>query len=173
MLAYQRGESDLLYRKFYLLTTCDVPESDETLVDDVLGVDLGIVEIATTSDAESFSGEVIEAKRPWYSERRAILQSVGTRSVKRRLRGLSGKERRFRADVNHVISQPLVQKARRTKRAIALEELSGIRTRTRVRKAQRARHHRWSVHQLSAFIDYKAILAGVPVVLVDPRNTSG
>ena len=174
MLAYQRGESDLLYRKgrFYLLATCDVPESDETLVDDVLGVDLGIVEIATTSDGDSVNGERVEAKRQWYAERRAILQSVGTDSAKRHLKRLSGKERRFRADVNHVISKDLVQKAKRTKRAIALEDLSGIRTRTRVRKAQRARHHSWSFHQLRAFIVYKAILAGVPVVLVDPRNTS-
>ncbi|MCH8961782.1 MAG: transposase, partial [Bacteroidetes bacterium] len=62
LLAYQQGESDLIYRKgrdghlsqFYLLATCDVPEADETLVDDVLGIDLGIVEIATTSDGDSF-----------------------------------------------------------------------------------------------------------------------
>ncbi len=45
-------------------------------------------------------------------------------------------------------------------------------SRTRVRKAQRARHHSWSFFQLRGFLTYKAILAGVPVVLVDPRNTS-
>ena len=180
LLEYQKGESDLVYRKgrhgrpsqFFLLATCDVPESDEVLVDDVLGIDLGIVEIATTSDGDSFNGALVEAKRQWYAERRRMLQSVGTKSAKRYLKRLAGKEKRFRANVNHVISKTLVQRAQHTKRAIALEDLSGIRTRTRVRKAQRARHHSWSFFQLRAFLTYKSILAGVPVVLVDPRNTS-
>ena len=30
----------------------------------------------------------------------------------------------------------------------------------------------WAFHQLRAFIEYKAELAGIPVVKVDPRNTS-
>ncbi len=71
LLEYQKGESDLVYRPpkgsgkgfFFLLATCDVPEDDETLVDDVLGIDLGIVEIATTSDGDRFNGALVEAKR--------------------------------------------------------------------------------------------------------------
>lgn len=157
LLAYQQGESDLIYRKgrVYLLAT-DVPEEDEEAVDGVPGVDLGIVEIATTSDGDSQSGDEIEAKRQWYAKRRAVLQSVGTKSAKRRLRGLSGRERRFRADVNHRISKTLVREAKDTKRAIALEDLTGIRARTTVRHGQRARHHSWSFYQLRQFIDYKA-----------------
>ena len=174
MLFAQRGESDLVYRRgmFFLLATCDVPEDDGALVDDVLGIDLGIVEIATDSTGESFNGSLIESKRQWYAERRSTLQSIGTPSAKRHLKRLAGKEKRFRADVNHCISKTLVKKAKDTGRAIALEDLSGIRDRITVRKAQRARHHRWSFFQLRAFLTYKAILAGVPIVSVDPRNTS-
>ena len=174
LLAYQQGESGLVYRKgrFYLLATCDVPEEDEKAVDGVLGVDLGIVEIATDSDGDSFSGEQVEAKRKWYAGRRAILQSVGTKSAKRRLRQLSGRERRFRADTNHRISKTLVRKAKDTKRAIALEDLTGIRKQTTVRKSQRARHHSWSFYQLRQFIAYKSQRAGIPVLLVDPAYTS-
>ena len=64
-LIAQRGESDLVYRHgmFFLLATCDVPEDDGVLVDDVLGIDLGIVEIATTSDGDRFNGSLVEAKR--------------------------------------------------------------------------------------------------------------
>jgi IS605 OrfB family transposase len=65
-----------------------------------------------------------------------------------------------------------VAEAQRTKRAIALEDLKGIRTRVRARKPQRATLHSWSFHQLRSFINYKAKLAGVRVVFVDPRNTS-
>ncbi|MGQ9905228.1 MAG: RNA-guided endonuclease InsQ/TnpB family protein, partial [Anaerolineae bacterium] len=97
----------------------------------------------------------------------------GSLSAKRHLRKLAGRQHRFQKDVNHQISKRLVAKAQRTNRAIALEELMGIRARTRARGAeQRARHSNWSFAQLRAFIEYKARLAGVPVVLVDPKHTS-
>jgi predicted transposase len=48
----------------------------------------------------------------------------------------------------------------------------GIRGRVTVRTAQRADAHSWAFWQLRRFIVYKAALAGVPAVLVDPRNTS-
>src|SRR5690606_34392207 len=107
---------------FYLLATCDVPEEDEEAVEGVLGVDLGIVEIATDSDGESFSGEIIDRKRKQYAAHRAGLQSTGTRSAKRRLKKVSGRQRRFQRHVNHVISKRLVEKAKDTGRAIALED---------------------------------------------------
>lgn len=55
---------------------------------------------------------------------------------------------------------------------IALEELSGIRERTVVRKSQRRQHSSWSFADLRAKITYKAQLAGLPIIAVDPRNTS-
>ncbi|TAK13527.1 MAG: transposase, partial [Anaerolineae bacterium] len=58
-----------------------------------------------------------------------------------------------------------------TCRAIALEDLSGIR-KAPVRRSQRSRHSNWSFHQLRQFVSYKAERAGVRVILVDPRNTS-
>jgi IS605 OrfB family transposase len=82
------------------------------------------------------------------------------------------KEARYAADVNHQISKQLVEKAKRTKRAIVLEELSGIRQRVRVQKARRAEVGSWSFGLLRAFVEYKAKIAGVPVITVDPKNTS-
>ncbi|MCX6655722.1 MAG: transposase, partial [Candidatus Bathyarchaeota archaeon] len=103
---------------------------------------------------------------------KAVLQRVGSESAKRHLRKLSGKERRFKKQTNHVISKELVSVAEGTKRAIALEDLKGIRTRTTVRYEQRGRHGKWAFNQLRAFVDYKAKLSGVPVLVVDPRDTS-
>ncbi len=57
-------------------------------------------------------------------------------------------------------------------RGIAVEDLSGIRDRITVRRKQRAVLHSWSFLQLRSFLEYKSALAGVPIVAVDPRNTS-
>lgn len=41
-----------------------------------------------------------------------------------------------------------------------------------VRHEQRRERMGWAFYQLRAFLTYKALAAGVVVVLVDPRNTS-
>jgi IS605 OrfB family transposase len=174
MLAMRQGESDLLYHRgeWYLLVTCEVEEPEPLDVDDVLGVDLGVTNIATNSDGTTYSGSTIKRVRYRHRRLRNRLQKKGTLSAKRRLRRLAGQEARFAKDTNHTISKRLVREAQRTKRAIALETLKHIRTRVRARKSQRTVLHSWSFFQLLAFVTYKARLAGVPVVLVDPRNTS-
>lgn len=174
LLESRIGETDLVYRKgnFYLLAVCEVPEPTPSDVDDVLGVDFGITKLATDSDGQSYSGEQVEAKRQWYADRRATLQKVGTRSAKRKLRKMSGKQRCYQADVNHVISKKLVEKAKDTTRAVAIEDLTGIRKRAKVRKSQRAKHSNWAFRQLRTLLEYKAALSGVRVLHVDPRNTS-
>jgi IS605 OrfB family transposase len=60
----------------------------------------------------------------------------------------------------------------RTKRAIVLEFLAGIRSRVTVRSGQRGRLGKWVFYQLRAFVEYKAKLVGLPVLMVDPRDTS-
>jgi putative transposase len=173
-LAYRQGESDLVYRRgtFYLLAVCDLPELQAQPVEGVLGVDLGIVNLASDSDGAFQAGDRIEHHRQRYTNRRQALQKVGTPSTKRRLRQLKGRQRRFQKDTNHIISKRLVQKAKDTNRAIALEELTHIRSRTTVRKSGQARHSNWAFRQLRQFISYKARLAGVPILLVDPKHTS-
>lgn len=170
----QRGEADLIFRdgRFYLAVTLDVPEPEPFDPEGTLGVDLGIVNLAADSDGETHTGDAVEKCRAHYDKRRATLQSVGTRSARRKLAKTRRREARFRADTNHQISKQIVEKAQRTKRQIAVEELTGIRTRIRARRPQRSRQAGWAFAQLREFIEYKATLAGVPVVAVDPRNTS-
>lgn len=174
LLKHQHGESDLVYIRgdFYLFATCEIEDPEQIEPVDVLGIDLGIVNIATDSDGQTFSGSQVNNVRHRHRRLRKKLQAKQTKSAKRRLKKLSGKEARFAKDVNHAISKRIVEKAQRTKRAIALEELKGIRNRVRARKPQRATLHSWSFHQLGDFIGYKAQRAGVPIIFVDPRNTS-
>lgn len=169
-----RGECDLVYRRgeFYLHQCCDVDEPPIDDVDDFLGVDLGIANIATDNDGTFYQGKAMKAVRYRQRQLRRKLQAKRTHSAKRRLRKLSGKEQRFATDTNHVISKKIVQTAKDTGRGIALEDLTHIRKRVTARRGQRAILHSWSFAQLRTFIEYKAKLHGVPVVAVDPRNTS-
>ncbi|MEV8561854.1 transposase [Streptomyces sp. NPDC051917] len=172
---YRQGESDLVERdgEFYLLATCDVPETDlKENPDGFLGVDLGIVNIATTSDGDVLAGRGLNRYRARQMRLRAKLQKKGTESAKRRLKERSRREWRFAANTNHVISKRIVAEAERTSRGIALEDLKGIRARVRLTKPQRAAVHSWAFAQLGQFLAYKARRAGVPLVLVDPAYTS-
>lgn len=175
MLATQKGETDLVYRKgeWFLYATCEVAQAEPIEATDALGIDLGIVNLATDSDGDVYTGEAVDRKRQWSASRRAALQKVGTKSAKRHLRKLAGRQRRYQKNINHLISTRIVAKAERTKRTIAIEDLKGIRERIRVRgPKQRARHSNWAFSQLRAFLSYKAQRAGIEVVAVDPRNTS-
>ena len=181
--AYQRarmeaiqGQADLLYRKgrWYLAVTLDVPTPPTEPAEEPLGVDLGIVNLATDSDGQTYSGAAIEHTRQQVGTLKAALQTRGTKSARRHLKQLSGREARFHRDTNHRISKQIVSKAKHSHKGIALEDLRHIRSRTErtVRKSQRHRHASWAFFQLRAFIAYKAALAGVPVRYVSPRDTS-
>lgn len=149
---------------------------------DVLGVDLGRTDIAHTSDDTDWSGQQLTAVRDRYSRQRRGLQkkaSKGTRSTRRRCRELlarlSGREHRFQRHTNHTISKDLVDNAHESGRAIALEDLTGIRERTNQeprKKTERRRSNSWAFFQLRQFVTYKAALAGVPVHLVPAAYTS-
>jgi putative transposase len=173
LLQGQQGESDLalIHGEFYLLATCEVETPEPQDIHDVLGCDLGIVNLAVDSDGEEFSGEAVEDNRRKFEHRRKNLQKKQTKSAKRKLRKISGKQTRFQSHTNHTISKRLVRKAQDTHRAIALEDLSGIRE-APVRRKQRSKHANWSFYQLRQYISYKAELAGIPVIFVDPKYTS-
>jgi IS605 OrfB family transposase len=175
LLASRQGESDLIYHDgtFYLAATCNVDNPDPSEVTEFLGVDFGVVEIASTSDGKNYSGAAIKGVRHRHRRLRTKLQKKQTRAAKRRLKKLSGKEARFGKHSNHCIAKEIVETARRTGRGIAIEELTGIRERIKARHGdQRAVLHSWAFAQLRAFLEYKAILAGVLLVVVDPRNSS-
>lgn len=170
-----RGQADLIYRdgKFYLAVVIDIPDpGDLAEPEEWLGVDLGIVNIATDSDGTTHSGKGLRALRRRHLCLRRRLQAKRTKSATRLLRKRRQKEARMARDINHCISKQLVGKAKDTDRGIALEDLEGIRDRITVRRTQRADLHSWAFHQLRTFIAYKATMAGVVVQLVDPRNTS-
>jgi putative transposase len=172
--AHRRGESDLVHRDgtWYLYASCDIPDVQTKEPDGFLGIDLGIANIATTSDGTRYCGKGMNRVRHRNQRLRAKLQKIGTKSAKRLLKKRARKEARFAADTNHVIAKRIVTEAERTGRGIALEDLGGIRDRVRLRRPQRVTLHSWAFHQLGTLVAYKAARAGVATVYVDPAYTS-
>ena len=174
MLEHRQGEVELMFVRgqWFIAAVCDIDEPETFFPEGVLGVDLGIVNLATDSDGNNYSGATIDDARRKHQHRRKNLQKKGTKSAKRKLKQVSGQQARYQRDKNHCISKAIVQNAQRSRRGIALEELTGIRDRVKARRKQRARLHNWGFAQLRSFIEYKARLVGVPVYPVDPRNSS-
>jgi putative transposase len=171
---YRKGETDLVCRDgmWLLIATCEVPEPDLFEPVDWVGVDRGIVNLATTSDGLNFQGRRLGRYRRWHARKRAELQAKRTKSASRLLKKRARREARHATQVNHRIGKEIVAVAQRTVRGIALEELGGIRERVRLRRDQRATHSSWPFHHLEQVIAYKARQAGVPTLTVDPRHTS-
>jgi putative transposase len=148
-------------------------ESPEPVCEGVLGVDLGIVELATDSEGNSYSGEAVKAVRRRLKRLRSLLQKRDTKSAKRHLKKLRAKQSRFVKNTNHVVSKSLVRTAVQSRKALALEDLRCLRDRAEtVSREMRWLLGNWAFLQLRQFIAYKAEAAGVPVVLVDPRHSS-
>ena len=141
----------------------------------VVGVDLGRRDIATTSTGKSWSGKHIQSIRDRYSFVRANVQSKRTRSSRRLLRRLSGREQRFQKWLNHNISKQLVQEAKQIGADLAFEDWTNIRESLNKKprsKTERRRTNNWAFYQLRLFVGYKANIAGVKVVFVPAAYTS-
>ena len=98
---------------------------------------------------------------------RRKLQRKGTKSAKRLLRKLSGRQKRYMRWINHKVSKEVVASAD----TIVLEDLKGIRKIKRGKRFNRWLHS-WSFFQLQSFIKYKAVMQGKAVVFVSPYLTS-
>lgn len=174
-LPYIKGEADLVFNKgkYYLFQTVDIPDVDIKDVEDFIGVDFGLVSIATLSNGKEFNSKPLQEYREKRQKVRSSVQNKCTRSSKKLLKRLSGRERTTASIINHTIAKQIVSIAKEENNGIALEDLKGIRfSSLKKGKKFRTRVGKWSFNQLRQYISYKATLAGIPVVLVEPRYTS-
>jgi putative transposase len=150
-----------------LIFEADTPEIQSD--GDVQGIDRGLYHLATTSDGQFFSSAKVRAVQRRYLHNRKTLQQKGTRSAKRRLKAMSGREKRFMKDVNHCVSKKLARQSHIS--VFSLEDLSGIRSQRRGKKLNKWLSS-WSFHQLELFLAYKSEALGKRVAFVDARYTS-
>lgn len=154
-----------------IVVECEVPDA---AAGGVLGVDLGIRNIAALSSGRKFEGDSIKEYRKLRWKVRASLQSKGTKGAKRVLKRLSGLDARRMTSKNHWLAKQIVSEAVRTGcDRIALEDLKGIRDRVRVPNKHLNRMvSLWAFAQLQEFVKYKAAAKGIRVILVKAAYTS-
>ncbi|MFL5800356.1 MAG: RNA-guided endonuclease InsQ/TnpB family protein [Roseiflexaceae bacterium] len=167
--------ADLIERdgRWWLHMVVSVPAPDIAPTDQVVGVDLGIVRPAVTSNNQFLGKRAWKAIEGRLFHLKRKLQQKGTRSAKRHLRRVRRKQARFRRNTDHILSKQIVASVE-PGATIVMENLTDIRKDTKVRKRTETsrRVHSWSFAQLKGFIGYKAEERGCTVVAVDPRHTS-
>jgi IS605 OrfB family transposase len=133
----------------------------------ILGIDLGINNLATTSDAKFFKG--VKHHIAKFQRLRAKLQSKGTKSAKKHLKRISGRQRQFMRSLNHEISKSIVSRMQAGD-IIVVEDLHSIK-RDKGRNMNRLLSN-WSFFQLRQFVEYKATRRAILFVTVSPEYTS-
>ena len=134
----------------------------------IIGIDVGLNNFAVLSNGVFIKSKYIRKNKRRYAYLRKGLQSKGTRTAKKHLKELSGRERRFTTHFNHTVSKKI---AELPCKAFALEDLKGIRNSRRGTVFNRKRSN-WSYGQFRNFLMYKAEQHGKQVILVDPKYTS-
>ena len=159
-------------RCFFLFTfSKEVPAIEQNIRSQniVLGIDLGVNNLAVCSDGRFYNSAKVKQVKRKYKYLRSKLQSKGTRSSKRLLIKLSGRETRWMKHINHCISKDIVSNFNGNK--IVMENLKGIRKKWRGR-IMNYWISNWSFFQLQSFIEYKAGIKGVTLKKVKPNYTS-
>lgn len=145
------------------------PDMNTALNPTVMGVDLGIDNIAVTATATFYSGDQLNHRRRRFEEIRGKLQDKGTQSAHRTIQQMSGRENRYSCDTLHRISKQIVEEAEQNDvDVIVFENLDDIRNDLPPQK----QFHAWAFKKLFQFVEYKAQEYGIGVAQVNPDYTS-
>lgn len=150
-------------------------------VDTVLGVDLGITDIAVTTEGQKFGGKTIKLIKNHY-----VYACCSSTESRERYKEFKAKMPRASATtIRQRSTLPTADQPRNQQshcdqspgdscQNCSGRHLTGIRegVNQKSRKNHRRRVNGWASYQLKEFLSYKALAAGVPLVLVDPAYTS-
>jgi IS605 OrfB family transposase len=159
---------DKFGRTFFLFTFSNIETNTRPNIHRrVLGVDVGVHNLAVTSERRFYGGKHIRHLRKKHNRLIGEIQSKCTKASRRKLKRLSGSWRRFMRIENHKISKDIVSKLN-SGDVIVMEDLTNIRRTARYNKWV----HKWAFRQLQSFIEYKSLRKGIRVVYVNPKYTS-
>lgn len=181
-VSYQLGTAKLVELKgrwyLHIPFTKAVEDFQKECVRHVVGIDRGLHFLAVSYDEQGktkfVSGKKIATKRHKFQEVRKQLQAKGTKSAKRKLKAISGRENRWMSDVNYQISKTLVQKYGKDT-LFVLEDLAGVSfEESNLSRTAKQNYdlRSWSFYQLEQFLTYKAHENRSEVLKVSAKYTS-
>lgn len=149
----------------------------------IIGVDRGQKNILVAVDPKSnktlyIHGGELNHRRLCLRQTKAKVASVGTRSARRLLKRLSGREKAVTQNILHIASKRLVSFAEKVgAKTIVFENLTGLKNNStknnkKQHHKQRARNNRWPYALLEFFATYKAAFVGIGIDHVSARYTS-
>ncbi|MFB6367227.1 RNA-guided endonuclease InsQ/TnpB family protein [Paenibacillus elgii] len=150
-------------------------KTEQATGDVMMGIDLGLkvpAVVVTSTGKTKFVGNGRQNKyiRRKYKERRRKMGKLKKLST---IRKQENKEHRYMKDQNHKISRKIVNMAIEEQvLVIKLEKLTNLRQTTRTSRKNAKNLHNWTCYQLQTFIAYKAALAGINIIEVNPAYTS-
>jgi IS605 OrfB family transposase len=159
-------------RRWFLYVQHDVSIPMSTFqATDVVGVDMNSRgNVATISygagKVRRLGPDVGSIKFNFRKQRKRHQTNGHTQKAKK----VSGKQVIFSRELNHKVSRQIVNIALANRSAIALEDLHPNGKKSKIRAY--TQKSQWSFYQLRHFIEYKAAILGIPVLLVNPAYTS-
>ncbi len=126
----------------------------------VLGIDLGVENLAVASTSTFWTGDELDHWHRAFQQRRGDLQQTGTQEAHRTLKRVSTKETAYYKQYLRIVANEIVEEAvEHNCSVIAFEDLTDIR-----KRAQGATwHHRWRFNRLHEYVEYKAKAYGIDV----------
>lgn len=158
----------------YFYISVEIKEEEQLVPQGWVGVDRNTtghcaVAACTKTGKVMMLGKKARHIHEKYSKTRKRLQRLGKF---KKLKTTKKRESNIVKDLNHKISRRIVNHAKANGCGIKLEDLTGIRKTSKQAKSFRYALNSWSYYQLQQFVEYKAKLAGVPVVKIEPAYTS-
>jgi IS605 OrfB family transposase len=166
----QFTNAQLILRKNKISINIQVklPDIKPIVGDKVLGIDRGITNIITCSDNTFINSKHLRKVKGNYQYLRSRLQSVGTRSARRKLRKLKGRERRFTLDLNHRLAKEVASKPY----DVFVVEKLDIKKKKQKGKKFNKKLGNWSFDQFLRLLKYKVENLGKTIIEIDPKYTS-
>jgi len=168
MANLQRRDGEWFLHASMRKVEADDPEPD-TEHRTVLGVDLGVNNIAVASTGTFWSADEFNHWRREYEKCRSSLQQHGTRAAHEAIEGVGRKEYgRFEIYLHGVANELIEEAVEYGCSHIVFEDLTHIRE--NIPKA--TWQHVWAFRRLFQYVEYKATEHGVGAVQVPPNHTS-
>ncbi|WP_158059484.1 RNA-guided endonuclease InsQ/TnpB family protein [Halorussus halophilus] len=135
----------------------------------VLGVDLGVNNLAVASTGQFWSADEFNHWRREYEKRRGLLQQCGSRHAHDNIESVGRKETgRFEMHLHRVANELLEEAVENDCSHIVFENLTHIRENV----PEATWQHVWAFRRLYEYVEYKAEEYGLNVEQVPPENTS-